>query len=261
MLSGSVNSGTPGSGVSPTTGGFPTGDFSHWVSPTTGISYGVPIGTVVRLGGSGCIVTTGNNTTDNTTRGGMDRLRAMDRVNVTSPDDWTAIASDIVPSCRKRGFPPEGVSPTSNMSATIDTPTADDRTEQFDYYLLLPGTDLPRSVSRDLPASVSQQAPVGSGIDWKVDRGRSKFIIIRVDTEAMRVDAARGRDAVHPDPAGDSTFSSTSEIVFNRSDSFSDDIRKPSSTFVDADTVFALDTLCFELTNEVSYQFTFATVE
>ncbi|MFC7188100.1 hypothetical protein [Halorubrum yunnanense] len=142
------------------------------------------------------------------------------------------------------------------MSATIDTPTADDRTEQFDYYLLLPGTDLPRSVSRDLPASVSQQAPVGSGIDWKVDRGRSKFIIIRVDTEAMRVDAARGRDAVHPDPAGDSTFSSTSEIVFNRSDAFSADIRKSTSTFVDADTVFALDTLCFELTNEVSYQFT-----
>lgn len=123
------------------------------------------------------------------------------------------------------------------MSATTDTPTAEDRTEQFDYYLLLSGTDLPRSVSRDLPASVSQQAPIGSGINWKVDRGRSKFTIIRVDTEAMRVDAARGRDAVHPDPAGEWEFSSTSEIVFNRSDSFSDDIRKPSSTFVDGATV------------------------
>ena len=147
------------------------------------------------------------------------------------------------------------------MSATIDIQTAEERNEQFDYYLLLPGTDLPRSVALDLPSTICQPAVIGPGLEWDVARGPSRFAILRVDTETMEVAVARGRDAVHPNPAGEKTFSSATEIVYKRSGSFSDDIRTGRTTTVSSDTVFALDTLCFELTNDVGSQYTMSRPE
>ncbi len=103
-----------GSGVSPT-----TGDFLHWVSPTTAISYGVPRGTIVSLGvplGTGVRLGGGTaggtvatrDSMDSTARSGIDRLRSLDRSNTTSPDDRPASVGNIIASIRRRGFPQRG---------------------------------------------------------------------------------------------------------------------------------------------------------
>ena len=134
------------------------------------------------------------------------------------------------------------------MAATVQTT---DGSTDYDYYLLNTETDLSTEALTDLPSSVTHWYPDDDEeADWTpslaVDSGEA--YVLRVDTAQMQLTGAKVSHVVHPEPAGERTFSSATQTTFTTHGFH-------GSHSIEADTVFALDTTCLELTNTVGSQF------